>query len=384
MSCVATHTFLINIIINHMKFFIKKVASLPIIMAYFYGLSSLSASGTANDEVIHAIEKGETERAISLMKKNQDFFSLKTSGDINKLKDSRGETVLTRAAKKLEDKDFVKVADVLIKLLSGKEGLKGGFFDFSNFLKGQKKSNKKLIEEYINTKKNKGHSALMLLSGYGKLESMRILLSAGADTEMRDNLGNTALIWAAGKDKEKAVEILLKETKANVNAKNEEGYTALIFAKCEKYYDIIDLLLSNGATEEEESDAEEEEIEEIEVSSDVQEKNNVVTNNVSKKGLFANPASTNNTTDVSDEVVISREVTNANLSTNKEQEVSSEAEKAGVDSKEFVRSYIDTKTKKKNILKSPANKKKQIYNHSLGMLLLVGCLLSVAITINLE
>jgi uncharacterized protein len=72
------------------------------------------------------------------------------------------------------------------------------------------------------------------------------LLDAGADIEAKDEEGKTALIWAANEGYTETCAFLL-EKGANVNAKNCNGCTALMYAANEGYAETCALLLEKGA-----------------------------------------------------------------------------------------------------------------------------------------
>lgn len=66
------------------------------------------------------------------------------------------------------------------------------------------------------------------------------------DFEQTDRYGRTLMINAAFYGRKKSIEYLIKR-KANINAKDKNGFTALHAAVQEGNLDIIKLLLENGA-----------------------------------------------------------------------------------------------------------------------------------------
>ncbi|OLD81297.1 MAG: hypothetical protein AUF67_08710 [Acidobacteria bacterium 13_1_20CM_58_21] len=72
------------------------------------------------------------------------------------------------------------------------------------------------------------------------------LLGEGADANAKDNAGWTALIWAAYFGRNDTVRALL-EKGADVNAKGKDGITALMNAASADYRDIVHALLEKGA-----------------------------------------------------------------------------------------------------------------------------------------
>ncbi len=72
------------------------------------------------------------------------------------------------------------------------------------------------------------------------------LLGEGADANAKDNAGWTALMWAAYFGRTDTVRALL-EKGADVNAKGKDGMTALMNAASADYRDIVHSLLEKGA-----------------------------------------------------------------------------------------------------------------------------------------
>lgn len=85
--------------------------------------------------------------------------------------------------------------------------------------------------------------------GWGRLEKMKVLLCAGADTNVRDREGKTALMYAVKDSYNQQKVRLLIEAGADVTAKDNNGNTALSLAKQSGYTKIVQLLLDAGATE---------------------------------------------------------------------------------------------------------------------------------------
>lgn len=81
---------------------------------------------------------------------------------------------------------------------------------------------------------------------FGSLEMVKTLIKAKAKVDNTDNLSNTPLIWACGKNKKDVVSLLLNEC-CDLNAQNNIGNTALIYATINRNYWIIKLLIEKGA-----------------------------------------------------------------------------------------------------------------------------------------
>lgn len=75
---------------------------------------------------------------------------------------------------------------------------------------------------------------------------VQTLIDAKADVNAKDKHGNTALIAAVNSKSNEIVQALLNAG-ANVNAKNDNGYTALMEAAINHNCEIIQTLISLGA-----------------------------------------------------------------------------------------------------------------------------------------
>jgi len=90
-----------------------------------------------------------------------------------------------------------------------------------------------------------GTTPLMQAALYGDVESVRLLLDKGADPNLRNEAGATALMWAVN-DLEKTR--LLLDRGADVNARSEDSRTALLIAAGQfGSREVVKLLLDRGA-----------------------------------------------------------------------------------------------------------------------------------------
>lgn len=95
----------------------------------------------------------------------------------------------------------------------------------------------------VNRKTRKGDNwPLMYAAAHGDTEVVRILLDRGANVNIKDHGGDTALIEATPFGSEAVIRMLL-EKGADVNAKEADGDTPLILATTSGYDNIVRLLL---------------------------------------------------------------------------------------------------------------------------------------------
>ncbi len=86
----------------------------------------------------------------------------------------------------------------------------------------------------------------MQAAANGSLSKVKTLLDKGANIEAANDKGATALMWAVMKDQTNVVKFLVDEG-ANVNAETSTGMTALKVAAAEGRLDTVKFLLNHGA-----------------------------------------------------------------------------------------------------------------------------------------
>jgi ankyrin repeat protein len=122
---------------------------------------------------------------------------------------------------------------------------------------GDVKTVEELLEysPYIPIIDNTSMTPLQLAAYYGPKETVRVLLDAGADVnikyikrqpELGSLVGWTALMFAASNGQIEIVEILL-ESGADVHAADRKGYTSLVYAAESGHIEVVEILLQAGA-----------------------------------------------------------------------------------------------------------------------------------------
>ena len=77
---------------------------------------------------------------------------------------------------------------------------------------------------------------------------LQTLLDFGMNIDIKDNFGNTALIYASQYGHEESVRLLLyRNVNVNVNIQNKSGYSALMYASGNRYKNVVQLLLDHNA-----------------------------------------------------------------------------------------------------------------------------------------
>ncbi|MEL6131997.1 MAG: ankyrin repeat domain-containing protein, partial [Bacteroidota bacterium] len=100
--------------------------------------------------------------------------------------------------------------------------------------------------DLVNQPDARGFYPLVLAAYYDQAEMVALLLQLGADPEVKDGSGNTALMGASFKGFTASVETLITNG-AQIDNQNAEGATALAFASMFDQEAVAKLLLEHGA-----------------------------------------------------------------------------------------------------------------------------------------
>ena len=84
----------------------------------------------------------------------------------------------------------------------------------------------------------------MVAAVYGHDTVTPLLLEADAQIDAQNDCGGTPLIWASASGKEAAVRELLKGN-PNLDLEDEDGKTALDYARQIKHQSIVDLIVDH-------------------------------------------------------------------------------------------------------------------------------------------
>ena len=98
------------------------------------------------------------------------------------------------------------------------------------------------------TPTNKDQKKLIAASKRGDIDSIHIQLAKGVDVNSKDSDGMTALVWAARRGYIDIIRILLRKG-ADPKGKDIYGWTAMDWATRRGYNKVIKLLKSFGATQ---------------------------------------------------------------------------------------------------------------------------------------
>ena len=98
-----------------------------------------------------------------------------------------------------------------------------------------------------NLKNEDEYTALLLAAEHGRNETVRTLcIWPGVDIEMSNKFGKNAFIMAAEFGRFESL-MILREHGANVNAESKRGMTALFLASLKKHVQIVEYLVAHGA-----------------------------------------------------------------------------------------------------------------------------------------
>jgi ankyrin repeat protein len=189
----------------------------------------VGAGQIANEEYLSALERGDLDTAARLVTAGVDIDAHRTDG----------KTLLILAAK---ESDVILVR----KLIAAGANVdattnNGGTALMFAAIRGDIETQTALIDAGADVNAVGGFdwTALMVASVKGHVAAVRQLLSSGADPNLRDIYGY--------EEREQVVQVLLEQAEVNLNAKNDQGATALHLAAAKGNEALTRSLLLAGA-----------------------------------------------------------------------------------------------------------------------------------------
>jgi len=107
-------------------------------------------------------------------------------------------------------------------------------------------SQEQILAEINHMSQEEKDKRLISVAENNNIKLVELLLQAGADINAKNNYGWTALMWASKYGYKDVVKLLIKAG-ADINAKTYSGWTALISASGNGHIDVVELLLQTGA-----------------------------------------------------------------------------------------------------------------------------------------
>jgi ankyrin repeat protein len=195
------------------------------------------AGSIASEEFLSALERGDTDAAARLVDAGVDVDTHRADG----------KTLLILAAKQSDV--------VLVRRLIGAGANvnastdNGGTALMFAAIRGDMETQAALIDAgaHVNAIGGFDWTALMVASVKGHVAAVRQLLASGADPNLPDIYGWTPLMRAVYEERTEVVQALLEQPEANLNAKNDQGATALHLAAVKGNERLARALLLAGA-----------------------------------------------------------------------------------------------------------------------------------------
>ncbi len=201
-----------------------------------------------NEQLFNVVADGKIREEAKLKKVK---YLVYLGADVNARALGIGKSILV-FAKESKDEEVVKFLQDkgAIEIYPTKEEaleLSKGFWDDKGELKSLENI-KELLKKGadVNVKDEDGRTALMKAANLGKLDVVKCLAELGADWEAKDECGKTALMTAANYGELEVVKYLV-EGGADLEAKNGYGETALMKAVNWGTLDVVKCLVEGGA-----------------------------------------------------------------------------------------------------------------------------------------
>lgn len=199
---------------------------------------SLAAEPIASQEYLSALERDDLDGAARLLDSGVDLDVQRTDG----------KTLLILAAK---ESDVILVRRLIAAGANVNATTNnGGTALMFAAIRGDVGTQTALIDAGADVNAIGGFdwTALMVASVKGHVAAVRQLLARGADPNLRDIYGWTPLMRAVYEEREAIVRTLLGEPDVDLNARNEQGATALHLAAIKGNERLARSLLDAGAS----------------------------------------------------------------------------------------------------------------------------------------
>lgn len=235
--------------------------------------ASLGFAAALNAPLADAVQRGDRQAVVSLLKKNADVNAPQSDGATALhwaayMNDAEAMALLLRAGAKVTVRNDLGVTPLALAAQQGgaaviEQLIKAGAApnDAVNFVNagetplmhaarsGSVDAVKALVKAGadVNAKETwNGQTALMWAAAEGHGPVVGALLELGADIHARSNGGTTPFLFAVRKGDMRAVQTMLAAG-ADANEKRPDLATPLLVAIINGYEDIVDLLLDKGA-----------------------------------------------------------------------------------------------------------------------------------------
>jgi uncharacterized protein len=98
----------------------------------------------------------------------------------------------------------------------------------------------------VNAKESVGGTTPLIMASYnGRLDAAKLLIESGAQVDFKDTNGETALLWASAQEDPQVVEFLIGSG-ADINTRDKRGFDALIRASLLGAHRTVKILLDKG------------------------------------------------------------------------------------------------------------------------------------------
>src|SRR5688572_28433866 len=200
------------------------------------GINPNAQDGDGRTVLISAAARGDLQVANALLSRGAD----------PNVKDKRGYTALSHAIEAM----YEEVIDTLLNhpnLEPNSRGLNGRPALVAFVWRDQKERVEKLLARGadVNVQDNDGDTALHGAAQTGNVEVIRMLLDKGANLNTKNKQGGTPLMWAAVYGNEDAVRLLLSRG-ADTSLKDNDGITAAQWAVRNNRTNVASILRGKG------------------------------------------------------------------------------------------------------------------------------------------